>query len=339
MKARKTKRGLVLLLIPLFASVGSSFLFPSSPFEQPIFANGPCDGTLQELDQSTRAFEEAILDRIPRFAKRAAQFIAPVPRKVTVWLPPGYHNSSLAQSYPVLYCHDGQNVVSDSESWTGHSWRLTGALCSLVRRNLLEPHQCPIVVLIPSSVDDYVVPFVRRRHVEYESSLLGQTYVDIVANTIKPMVDSQFRTLSSPEHTMTIGSSMGGQVALQSALRHPNKFGGAAALSPFISASVLADLALMPAKLRSKKIYIDNGGDIDDIRVPLLDVLDHIPHWNPGYFWLDTQLQPGIDAARAILDFHRVPYKYAKFPGGRHNERAWAMRIDKPLLYLFGDME
>jgi enterochelin esterase-like enzyme len=318
----------------------TSFLFPASPFAQPIFGDGPCDGSLADVDQSSECFEKAVLDRlkVPQFARGAARYLAPIPRNVTVWLPPGYHHENNQNiQYPVLYCHDGQNAVSDDESWTGYSWRLTGALCSLVRRGFITPDKCPIVVLIPSSSDEFLVPFVRRRHLEYESSVWGQVYVDIIADTIKPLVDKQFRTSSNPQHTMSIGSSMGGQIALLTAIKHPDKFGGAAALSPYFSASVLADLALKPDVLRGKRLYIDNGGDNDDLRVPILDILDHIPKMNPGYFWLDTQLQPAIDAARNILKFHRIPHAYQKFPGARHNERAWAMRIDKPLMHLFGN--
>lgn len=70
-----------------------------------------------------------------------------------------------------------------------------------------------------------------------------------------------------------------------------------------------------------------------------LDVMDHLTSkhwWNPGYFWLDTQLQMGVDAMMDALDEIGVDYCYETIPGGRHNERAWAQRIDKPLLHLFG---
>lgn len=45
-----------------------------------------------------------------------------LPRKVQVWLPPTYDSSK----HRVLYIHDGQNAITDSNSWTGHSWRAAG---------------------------------------------------------------------------------------------------------------------------------------------------------------------------------------------------------------------
>ena len=43
-----------------------------------------------------------------------------------------------------------------------------------------------------------------------------------------------------------------------------------------------------------------------------------------------------IDAVRFALDQAGVQYRYEKFPGGRHNERAWGQRIHRPLLHLYG---
>ena len=57
-----------------------------------------------------------------------------------------------------------------------------------------------------------------------------------------------------------------------------------------------------------------------------------------SYWWLDTTLQPMIDATLLALDQAGVKYNYEKFPGGRHNERAWAQRIHRPLLHLYGKL-
>ena len=45
-----------------------------------------------------------------------------------------------------------------------------------------------------------------------------------------------------------------------------------------------------------------------------------------------------IDATLLALDQAGVKYNYEKFPGGRHNERAWAQRIHRPLLHLYGKL-
>jgi hypothetical protein len=110
-------------------------------------------------------------------------------------------------------------------------------------------------------------------------------------------------------------------------LRHGDLFCGAACLSPFFGPSILNDVKRKSStNLKNKKIYIDIGGDVGEAKVPMLDVLDHMTTahwWNPGYFWLDTQLQASVDAMKDALDQGGVDYYFQRVPGGRHNERAW----------------
>lgn len=135
-----------------------------------------------------------------------------------------------------------------------------------------------------------------------------------MATRLHPYVTSRFRVKEGPRHTSAIGSSLGGQASLQLILRYPEIFGGAACLSPCFQpgtiAAVMANLVaqnevaadivgrnndeislkqsgsrlqnlemdssiINPKTLHSKTIYIDNGGDVDDTRVPVFEALDH----------------------------------------------------------------
>eukprot|EP00586_Coscinodiscus_wailesii_P010987 CAMPEP_0172516046 /NCGR_PEP_ID=MMETSP1066-20121228/272878_1 /TAXON_ID=671091 /ORGANISM="Coscinodiscus wailesii, Strain CCMP2513" /LENGTH=152 /DNA_ID=CAMNT_0013297361 /DNA_START=811 /DNA_END=1266 /DNA_ORIENTATION=- len=136
-----------------------------------------------------------------------------------------------------------------------------------------------------------------------------------------------------------MGTSLGGQASMTLLLRHGDLFDGAACLSPCFQPWTIAHaMSLGGRKLKDKRIYLDNGGDFEDVKVPLLVWQDHFTErhwWNPGYFWLDTHLQPGIDAMKTVLDMNGVDYEYNRIPGGRHNEREWARRIDLPLIRFF----
>ena len=297
----------------------------------PPFPNGPCGGTVVTIPSK---------DTFGTGPLNANRILLP-PRDILVWLPPEYDHTPDDTRFPVLYCHDGQNAMQDESSWTGASWRLTGALTRLSERQLLEGPP-PIVVLLPSAKGDFI-PGVRRRYLEYggTNQIFAQAHADFVAQTLKPLVDASFRTLSGPSDTLTIGSSMGGQASMHLLLRHSDLFGGAACLSPFFGPDTLASvLATTKSRvLSSKRVYLDIGGDVGDKKVPFLDVLDHLTpvhQWNPGYFWLDTSLQPSVDAMRLSLRLAGVEVKYHTVPGGRHNERAWAHRIHLPLLHLYG---
>ncbi len=321
---------------------------PQRPL-QPPFPDGICGSRLVTLSpedlnwESTSASENDLAAIIENGLSSFSSSILP-PRNITVWLPPDY-DAHPEMKFPVLYCHDGQNAMIDSTSWTGYSWRLAGALTRLAERNMLtkttEICSPPIVVMMPCA-EDRIGAVVPRRHLEYGDISLpfAQAHADFVGLTLKPLIDSKFRTLPDKQHTSTIGSSLGGQASLHLIMRYQDLFGKAACLSPAFQPSILTSVAASDDRMWiDKQIYIDNGGDVDDVKVPILDVQDHLSKehwWNPGYWWLDSQLQPGIDAMKLALDAKGIEYSYRRFAGGRHNERGWASRIDKPLLYLYG---
>ncbi|QLH30924.1 MAG: hypothetical protein HWD63_08270 [Candidatus Parvibacillus calidus] len=53
----------------------------------------------------------------------------------------------------------------------------------------------------------------------------GEKYAEFLVNTLKPFIDSHFRTLTEPEHTGIAGSSLGGLISYFTAIRYPNVFG------------------------------------------------------------------------------------------------------------------
>lgn len=299
---------------------------PSRPL-QPPFPNGHCGGTVVTFPpEDTFAIDSSL----------SGNTLLLPPRLIQVWLPPDYDETTTVKKHPVLYCHDGQNAMSDESSWTGHSWRLIGAMTRMADRNMFHG-PTPIVVLLPSCAD-HLVPGVSRRHLEYGDVSLpfAQAHADFVARTVKPLVDATFST--DPQKTHAIGTSLGGQASFHLLLKYPHLFQGVACLSPWFGAATLAQAALSAPMLKEKRIYLDMGGDVKDKTVPFLDLMDHLtPHawWNPGYFWLDTQLRPSVDAMRRILDEFDIKHVFEEIPGGRHNERAWAQRIDKPLRHLY----
>lgn len=331
---------------------------PRKPLTPP-FPNGLCGGTVLEI-----APEETFGIDVNLANINVLGDLVLLPRPIRIWLPPGYDEEDQV-GHSVLYVHDGQNAMEDKDSWTGASWRLIGALTRLADHRLIcskrdeneqgatrsPDEKLPIVVMMPSAEGD-LLPGVRRRHLEYGDMNLpfAQAHADFVANTIKPLVDNRFRTDPSPEKTFCIGSSLGGNASLHLMLRHPDKFGGAACMSPAFGPAILdfvnSSKGREILKDGKKKVYLDIGGDMDDsktddfVRVSPIEILDHLTPvhgWNPGYFWLDTQLQGQVDAMIKALDKAGVEYEYRQYPGGRHNERAWALRIDKPLLHLFSN--
>jgi len=271
-------------------------------------------------------------------------------RSIHVWLPPGYHQQP-RRRYPTLYVHDGQCCLSNDEGGSsggggeGSRWDLNCALSRLVTAGEISP---AIVVMLDSCGGGHLldmdlplgpemppVPLLRRRWLEYGDNPLGRKYIGYVCDVVKPAIDAKFRTLPSPEHTSAMGSSMGGLCAFLSAWRRPDVFAHAACLSPVFQLPLITEVALRRRLRPDARLYIDNGGDTDSRKVPLIELADGFdPVWQLGAWYLDTSLQPGVDGMCAALRTQGVQFKYHREAGGRHNARAWGGRVERPLRTL-----
>ncbi|NOZ75913.1 MAG: histidine kinase, partial [FCB group bacterium] len=141
-------------------------------------------------------------------------------RMIRVWLPPSYADS-LNQRYPVLYCHDGQNIFEPTYSLSGKEWGLDELATELITAGRMDE-------IIIVGIDN--LPDVRTE--EYSPMQDGNAYADFLIHTVKPFIDSTYRTLPDQEHTAVMGSSMGGIISFDLAWEHPDIFSRAFCLSP-----------------------------------------------------------------------------------------------------------
>src|SRR6266536_730910 len=133
-----------------------------------------------------------------------------------VFLPPGYHENTL-KKYPVLYMHDGQNLFLKEEAFLGNTWRADEVLSVLDQMNAIEE-----VVAVG------IHPNERER--EYTSPGY-QEYGHFVVETLKPLIEAQYRALVGPSDTAVMGSSLGGVVSFYLGWQWPEVFGKVACLS------------------------------------------------------------------------------------------------------------
>lgn len=126
-------------------------------------------------------------------------------RDILVWLPPTYLESK--QRYPVIYMHDGQNLFDRYTSFVGE-WEVDETLTALASENYEA-----IVVGIPSISEvrgNELSPF-DDKHI---GDGRGNAYMSFLLDTIKPIIDSEFRTQPDTANTGIMGSSMGGLISL-----------------------------------------------------------------------------------------------------------------------------
>jgi predicted alpha/beta superfamily hydrolase len=227
-------------------------------------------------------------------------------RDILVYLPPGYEKGD--RRYPVIYMQDGQNLFDPATSFAG-DWGLLEGLNGLAGRS-----RVPIVVAIPNMgearINEYS-PFVDS----LAGGGRGDQYLDFLLNSLKPVIDRQFRTVPGREATGIAGSSMGGLLSLYGFFRRPEVFGFSAALSPSLW---FADRAIFP--------FVEAA--------PFL----------PGRIYLDIGTEEGSASlmnARAMRELLRakgyregVDLRWVEEFGAGHTEAAWGRRFMAAIPFL-----
>jgi metallo-beta-lactamase class B len=146
-------------------------------------------------------------------------------RRVWVYVPPDYHRSS--KRYPVIYLQDGQNLFDKSRSFSGE-WEVDESLDALFS---CGDHGY-LVVGVENGGDHRLDEYAPWYNPTYQRGGAGAAYADFLANTLKPYVDANFRTLPDKDHTAIVGSSLGALIAHYTFAQYPAVFGRLGAFSP-----------------------------------------------------------------------------------------------------------
>ncbi|MGB1288536.1 MAG: alpha/beta hydrolase [Aggregatilineales bacterium] len=239
-------------------------------------------------------------------------------RHILVWLPPSYYQSD--KRYPVLYMQDGDNLFDDHSSYAGE-WHVDETLTQLAADDIEA-----IVVGIPNMGSQRFTeynPFVGRRPGK------GITYLHFIIETLKPLIDRDFRTLPDAPDTGLVGSSMGGLISLYGFLKYPLVFGLCGALSPvfWIQGDVLLQTLMERPLPEYGRVYLDIG-----------------TQEGGGYGRAKSKRGNDMNAAyvrgvRRLRDgFHHRDYAekthYVEDEGAMHNEAAWSKRLPAALRFL-----
>lgn len=231
-------------------------------------------------------------------------------REVIVWLPTAYLENP-RKRFPVLYAHDGQNMVDDRTAFMNSDWRADDTIEYMAAHDKIEP---PIIVGIYNTVD---------RLEEYNDTELGRRYLEFIVKDLKPYIDKHYRTKKSAKHTAVMGSSMGGLISFLSVWYYPNVFGKAACLSPMFWGKTTVQVEawqMVEANPKHKlkaQIYMDNG--TADLERKLMPGCMHM---------LRVLKERGYKENKNLVWF--------RDEGAWHNEHAWAQRLWRPLEYLYG---
>jgi predicted alpha/beta superfamily hydrolase len=238
------------------------------------------------------------------------------PRDIIVWLPPGYDANS-KRRYPVLYMHDGQNLMDAGTSFSGE-WQVDETAQRLVQEGKVEPLLIVGVYNTEERFSEYthVVDPVYAEHGGGKADAYGRFLVE----ELKPLIDKTFRTRTGAKDTGLAGSSLGGLVTMHLGLKYPGTFQRLGVMSPSVfwgNKDIVTRVKALPKKL-PLRIWVDIGTEewrgsqetVEDARL-LRDALVS-EGWR-----LDKDL------------------RYVEVPGAVHTESAWAERFGDTLQYLY----
>ncbi|OMF93301.1 alpha/beta hydrolase-fold protein [Paenibacillus sp. FSL R7-0273] len=143
-------------------------------------------------------------------------------RRLTVFLPPSYKLSQ--KRYPAVYLHDGATLMMNNLNYMYRLFR-EGLLAELI-----------VIGISSSSRNDDYTPWPESAATEGKADFGGggPAYLNEIADSIKPYIDSVLRTDPEPESTGMLGYSLGGLVTLLAAYWRPDAFGRFGMLSPSI---------------------------------------------------------------------------------------------------------
>ena len=247
------------------------------------------------------------------------------PRHVGIWLPPGYDAAAEAR-YPVLYMHDGQNLFDPRLIGSGEIWDVDDAVVRLVESGTTPP---VIVVGVFNSAD---------RGFEYSPWHGAPDYARFLIDELMPRVNEEFATLTGPQDTAVMGSSMGGLLSFYLVTNHPDVFGACGCIS---SHFVLSEA--WAARFASGD---ETAGGADDTPYIIRDIENGLTVPDGVRYWFDYGTE-GLDAEYhephlAVREWllqqglsEGADFVIRPYVGAYHNEASWRERLDDPLTFLF----
>jgi enterochelin esterase-like enzyme len=146
----------------------------------------------------------------------------PTAERTLVYLPPSY-NVDDRRRYPVVYYLTG---FADQIFLYTHVPYYQGFLLQDAMDRLLKGKQIgEMIVVIPNGLTPLGGSF-------YVNSPVNGNWEDFVVRDLVGRIDASYRTIAAPRARAISGHSMGGFGALNIAMRHPDVFAAAYALSP-----------------------------------------------------------------------------------------------------------
>ena len=227
-------------------------------------------------------------------------------RKIWALLPHDYDNSS--ESYPVMYLQDAQNLFNESAEFG--NWEIDKKLAVMSEYKIGKI----IIIAIEHADEDRIKEYNVGKTILGKGE--GKKYIRFVRDTLKPFIDSNFRTKKEQEFTGIGGSSMGGLVSIFSGLQNPDVFGRLMIFSPSLWVVPEIKISSKKATVADTKIYLYGGGQESQTMVSDMKIFKQ-KLISSTFIKENTKINLSIN------------------PKGKHNEIYWSDEFPKAIEWLF----
>lgn len=257
-------------------------------------------------DKIKKRFSGQVTGKVNYYTDFNSEFV--LSRDIFVWLPPNYDITNNIK-YPVLYMHDGQNLIDPATSTFGVDWQIDEIADSLIRNKIINPF---IFVGINNTV---------QRVMEYSSNEVGSAYMKFIVEELKPFIDSHYNTNPKREKTFNAGASMGGLISFIILWEYSDIFGGAGCFSPAFKIDRFDYIENTKTSMPDNsniKLFVYNGG-----------------------VGIERELQPGVDEMISLLLDKGLKLEknitYIIDQNAVHSESAWSKQLPAMLKFFFGN--
>ena len=177
-------------------------------------------------------------------------------RKIWLYLPPDYFTST--KTYPVIYMQDGQNLFDNATSFSGE-WQVDETLNTLFQQG----NYGAIVVGIDNGGAERLNEYSPWNNPAYGGGQ-GDLYSQFIAETLKPYIDTNYRTKPEPQFNALMGSSMGALISSYIGAKYPNifqKIGNFSAAFWFAKPQLLNYISTSTQNYSNSRMYFVAGSN------------------------------------------------------------------------------
>jgi predicted alpha/beta superfamily hydrolase len=246
-------------------------------------------------------------------------------RDLYVLLPPDYDRETDVY-YPVFYMHDGQNLFSTHGNWF-KKWNIDYVLPPLYAEQSVEK----MIVVGITHLNKREFEFTPTIDTLVNNGGGAHDYIRFMVHELKPLIEGRFRARKDPESCAVGGSSLGGIITLQTAIKAGDIFGKCAVVSP----SLWWDFGVMLEKVRAwtprigtLKLWVDMGLREGPGSVHIDEILKEI--YSPVNFCrvlCNILLGKGFKIKKTLM--------YVEDPEGIHDEICWGRRFADIVKFFF----